>query len=1204
MAASMPSCLRDANSTCSPNVVNERQEAQSGEWSIAKNSEREKPQRDTQKISLATTMSSINEKRTCNTTALEQPTLKLDSRFGFLSAQQAATDNLLEQNEESKVTFASSSTTNFAENSTERKNVTKESAIPGSAVTIEECVYISKVELGPLYSRGSSISHSPSTIQPEAEGELIVRMPETIKLPTSFPKYSNIPGMPCLHQPKVIAWPDDRGILIQKLQSNRFPLLLYSGYSSYLYGSNADITKMMHLTLSCSRSASTSGFPSYVKCEPNMVHLLPTCTRICRIPGLASVEFVSGCEKEGFWDRSPISPVQIKETFIFPMSWTQEQAVSDSNMLKTMVAMLPTCSKKASLPGFPSAPQQLASYTPNNASFLPTCPGQTMIAGMPFRKKHMAYHVSWHILRGFIFDRPLRRRSFLVQGKSCVDKEHVKLIVSMLTSCPWKALIPCFPSVSFKEYTVPSVSFAPSQDPSMVDLLPTFPRKSRVNGLPSKELVSYQSADLDINHILIERPLRIHNALIQDNFPLTSEAQDKKEMVAMLSSCPVRTCLVGMPTRTQKLLPNIIYLVPMCPKLARTPGMPSQDQNTSHNRDWHALKQLLLMTPQKRTQAYIGQWILEDTENLKNMVNMGCLASASRQKPCMINLIPSLPRHSGISGLPSKTGQKGCLSSCTEWFAYKNILWEPTFFKREVQILNEVLFFDKNNSQSMTALLSSCPENVSVPGFPSALTLTNGPTIVKSSHLFPSLPCQMSADIPSMNNLLFTCPDQSRVCGMPSIFHRESYGADWIINPIWRRPLKNPGRMSVIQDHKMNSREKTLVRIMVSMLPPCPKHSSITGIPSKVGKRRVKVLLKEVPSMLKSLETFPKHSKIPGLPAKNSTKGGWYFHSNVVWEKTFNTVQQNLKALELSFADRNIMLSMQLSCPRQALNPGFPSAPQLQASDAIVDKYLDMVQLLPCCPRQSNIIGIPSRMPFISPSNVEGRSVVIIDIQGCCTCWKMSDYCYKDRIKAILSLETVEPNNTLSPGFKDVPLPDFIHFQNMANIVPSCPKQGSVLGVPSTTVHHSGHRWPGKTLLLVESQAELTEKEKENQMRQRLSPEELSLHNVPVYERFMEFINPSQDVPDDVQQRMTIESTCLLQTTVQDLPLSNYETQVDQPSSVSGTEMLYDDARPNIIEPDTIKPQSDPWSLLEANKNEQANRLSIDAEEKTVIGKG
>lgn len=482
----------------------------------------------------------------------------------------------------------------------------------------------------------------------------------------------------------------------------------------------------------------------------------------------------------------------------------------------------------------------------------------------------------------------------------------------------------------------------------------------------------------------------------------------------------------------------------------------------------------LIERPEKTTQAYIVQWKSKDTEILKEMVDLflSCpqkakvfgLPSAPRQEPCMVNLMPSCPRHSGVSGLPSKIGQKLCLSSCNEWFAYKNLQWESSFIKREVQILNTDLFFDKKTAESMRALLPSCPENASVPGFPSALTLTDGPTMVNFLHSctkeskvpgiplrdttkqlewaierkslllpreksavtlhlqdvdvfyldcemmvnmisilpscprtaclpgFPSVPCQMLADIPSMTNLLLTCPSHSRVCGIPSRFHSESDGAEWIVDvrPVWGRPLTNPRRLSVIHNHKMH-REKALVRIMVSMLPPCPKHSYIPGIPSKVGER-VETLLKEAPSMIKYLGTFPKHSKIPGLPAKNSAKEGWYFDRNVVWENPFNKrygiVQQNFRVIEMSYRDREIMLSMLPSCPQQALNPGFPSAPQLQAADAIEDKNIDMVQLLPCCPRQSNIIGFPSRMSIISYSNVQGRPVVIINTQGCSSCYK------------------------------------------------------------------------------------------------------------------------------------------------------------------------------------------------------------------------
>lgn len=1286
MAASVPSCLRDANTAFSPVVVNKTPAAQSGEWSIAKTSQREKPQRDTQQISLATSIPIMDEKIICKMTASDQTTSKLDSHFRILAGQQAAADNLPKQREESKVTFASSSTKSFVvqglENCMERKRVTQEFVFPSSAVSIEEkCMYISKVELGPLCPRGSSISHLPSTLQPEAQTEVIVRMPQMIKLLSSCPQYSKIPGMPCLHQSQVIAWPDDRRLLFQKLPGNRFPLLLYSDYVNYLYEGSAGIAKMVHLTPSCSRSANIPGFPSALKCEPNMAHLLPTCPRICRIPGLAAVGFMTGYEKS-FWDRCSLweKPVQIKETFVSHVSWGQEQAVSDTNMIKVMVAMLPTCSRKASVPGFPSAPLQQASNTPSMACLLPTCPMQTMIAGMPFRKTVMAYNDSWHILRELILDRPLRSKSVLVQKQSHEDKEHIKRMVYMLPSCPWKATIPCIPSVSQKESNVPSVPFTQSQDPSMVDFLPTCPRKTKVIGLPSKELVSCQSKDLDINHILMERPLSIGNVLIQDIFPVAPEDRDKREMfsmVAMLPSCPVRTCLVGMPTGPQKLLPSIISLVPMCPKQAQTPGMPSRDQITSENRDWHALRRLI-ERPEKTTQACIVQWRSKDTEILKDMVDMflSCpqkakvfgLPSAPRQEPCMVNLMPSCPRHSGVSGLPSKTRQKLCLSSCNEWFAYKNVQWEIPFIKREVQILNTDLFFDKNTAESMRALLPSCPENASVPGFPSALTLTDGPTMVNLLHScakeskvpgiplrdttkqlewaierkslllpreksavtlhlqdvnvfyldcemmvnmisilpscprtaclpgFPSVTCQTLVDIPSMINLLFTCPSYSRVCGIPSRFHSESDGAEWIVDvrPVWGRPLTNPRRLSVIHNHKMH-REKALFRIMVSMLPPCPKHSYIPGIPSKVGER-VEDLLKEAPSMIKYSGTFPKHSKIPGLPAKNSAKEGWYFDRNVVWENPFNKrygiVQQNFRVIEMSYRDCEIMLSMLPSCPQQALNPGFPSAPQLQAADAIEDKNIDMVQLLPCCPRQSNIIGFPSRMSIISDSNVQSRPVVIINTQGCSSCYKKYGSSHKDIMKAILSLEPYCPNIALSSGFIVVPPPDLDQFPNMANIVPSCPKKGSVLGVPSTHVHHSGQGWPGKTLLLAKSGTETTGKERENPMSQQLSLEELSFCKVSVCERSMEFIYPSQDVPEDVQQRMTIESsTCPL--------------QVDQPSSrVNGTDMLYDEASPTILELDTKKLKYDPCSPLETHKNEQGFWISIETEEKAVLEKG
>ncbi|XP_075943290.1 uncharacterized protein ehbp1l1a isoform X10 [Anarhichas minor] len=1257
---------------------NQSMAAQSGEWSIAKNSQQEKPQSDTRKISPAVPIPNIDKKTVCNMTASDQVSSRLDS-FGFLSAQQATADNSSKQREEFKVDLASSSTKSFdvhcfdPQCSMEKGRT--ENVASSAASTEEMCLYISKVELGPLCTTWDSISHSPSTLQPEVQIGPTVGIPSMIKLQSSCPQYSKIPGMSSLYQSEITAWPDKR-LLPQRLSNNRFPILLHSDYSS-LYEGSTGISKMVDLTPSCSRSASIPGFPSALKREPNMTCLLPICPRISRIPGLASAGAVNGFENN-VWDSCSLwkKHLQIKEAFVSHMSCVQEQAVTDTNMVKVMVAMLPTCSRKASVPGLPSAPLHKASATPSMASLLPTCPKQTMVAGMPGRQGVMAYNDSWHILREFILDRPLRSNPTLIQEKSHEDKEHM---VDMLQSCPWKETIPGFPSVPRKEPIMPSVPFAPSQDPN-------FPRKNRVIGFISKEPVGAQGEGLDITRqMLIGNPLSKGKVFIPDNYPGTSQDLDKRELVstvAVFPSYPVRTCLVGMPKGPQKLLPSIISIVPICPKQTQIPGMLSQNQIISDNKDWHALRRLIIKRPENKTQVHLVQWILKDTDIPKDMVDMltSCPNKANifglpsaPQEPSMVNIMPSYPIHSGVPGWPSKTGQKFCLSSCNEWFASKILHWDSPFIIKEVQILNAVLCFDINTAESMSSILPSCPKNVSAPGFPSALTLTitDGPTMVnllpsctkesrvpgmplrdtskqserlmeskplllpreKSAvklHLldvnvfysdcdmiinmvsilpscpqiaclpgFPSVPCQVLADIPSMINLLPTCPRHSSVCGIPSRYYSYSDEAEWNVYkmPAWERPLRNPGRLSVIHDHKMYFTEKA-VKVMVSILPPCPKHSFMPGIPSKAGERQVEAVMREPQSMLKTVATFPKHSKIPGLPAKNTAKDsdGWYVDKDVVWKSSFNrrygVVHQDFTVKDTSYRDKEIMLSMLPSCPRQALNPGFPSAPQSQAVDAIVEKHPDMVKLLKCCPQWSSIIGFPSRVSVIYDSKVGCWPVVMVKTQDCSSFYTKYSSPHKDIIMASLSLETSCPNIALSSCFPTVPMPDINRDPNMVNIVPSCPKKASVLGIPSTYVHHSEQGWPGTTI---------NENERENLTNEELSLEERYFCKVSVREGSKLFIFPSQDVPEDVQQRMSIESsTCPIETIVKDLPSSN---SVDQPSSrVNGIKMLWDEASP--IRFDTEKTKSDVCSALERCKDEQGFPIPIEAEEKAVVEKG
>ncbi|XP_060887483.1 uncharacterized protein ehbp1l1a isoform X2 [Labrus mixtus] len=1111
---------REANSAFLPMVMNTKTEVQFGQQSIVKTPQSEKPQGDTKEICPTIPILSIEEQTLCSTSASDQAPPRLDAHLRYSSAQKTMSDHSSEVREGAKVKVELSVTksvdmhgsdqehclekerTGNASWSFDKKQlcerdgrITQELVLPSSAVSIEEkCAYKSKLELGQLSPRGRAVSQLPSTVKPEPQVEGTVRVQSMITFQSSCPQFSKIPGVPSFDESQLLDWPTKWSSPFQMLPSKRFPLLLKSGYFTSLYTGGKEIAKMVDLTPSCSRSASIPGFPSALKREPNMTYLLPTCPRVCKIPGLASSETVMGYDMS-VWDRCSLwkLPLQTKE-FVLDMSCIEALVGSDPNIIKAMVSMLPTCSTKVRVPGFPSVPLQEAPSTPSMASLLPTCPKQTTIAGMPFKEVVMANYDGWHFAGKLITDRQVE--------KSYRDKEHIKQMMDMISSSALKATIPSF--------------------------------------TPQREIFC---------------------------------------SVTMSPLCPVRTCIWGIPTRPQKVIPSIVSLMPMCPKQSKTPGLPSHDQNLSNDIDWPALGKLINKIPEKKTQAYIVQWIPKATGTVHNMVDMllSCpqkaqvcgIPSAPQKEPSMVNIIPSFPKHSGVPGLPSKID----LKLCNEWFSFKSLQLENQFIKRKVESLTTGLSFDKKSAEMMNALSPSCPDISSVPGFPSLLTtpLPDDPAIMivtpcctKESRVpglplrhrtllphcphtaclsgFPSELCQMLEHLPSMVSLLPMCPRQSRVCGIASRFHNDSDEAEWSDWNEW--PFTNQRRLPLVHDlMKTYLKEKVLVRIMISMLPPCPKHSLIHGIPSKVEQRPVKSLLKEAPSMLKYFASFPEHSKIPGLPAKNKGKeyDCWNLEGIVIWEKPVHrryvVIQQDFTVQEMSIREIEIMLSMLPSCPRQALNPGFPSAPRPQDGDAIMDKNPVMAQLLPCCPTQSSVIGLPSRVSFDSEPKEMGWPEAIAKHGAP----------QKDKMK-----EFSRPNISLSTGPSSLTPSDVEWLANMVHIVPSCPEEASVYGAPS--IHHSGQVCSDKSPPSLKSGTKAVEKERENLTGQQLS---------------------------------------------------NSASLLNQPSSrVIKIGTLLDEASPITLDLDTKKVPFDVCSSSEMHRDEQASWIPIEAEETAVLEKG
>ncbi|XP_037333981.2 uncharacterized protein ehbp1l1a isoform X3 [Pungitius pungitius] len=1039
---------------------NESMAAPSGEKSVEKNSQWEKPQRDSQKISPAVPIPIMEKKTRCNITASDQVNSRLNP---FLSAEQVTAENLSKQGEEFKVDFATSSTKHFGVRVFDPRHCMEIKNVSSSAGSTEEmCLYTSTVELGPLCTTKSYISQSPSTLRPDVPIGGTRGLPRMIKLQSSCPQYSQIPGTPSLYQSEITAWPDWR-LLTPKLPSNRFPLLMHSDIS-YLFKSSKGLSKMVDITLSCPRSASIPGFPSAWKHEPNMTSLLPICPKISSIPGLASAGSVNGfennvCDSGSLWKKK----LQLKVAFI--SSCFQEQAVTDTNMVNVMVAMLPTCCRKARIAGFPSAPLHNVPSISNMASHLPTC-----------------IHNS--------------------QGAS--------------------------------------------QDPDKREIFST---------------------------------------------------------VALLPSYPVRTSLLGISKGPQKLLLSIASIVPLCPKQSKTPGMLSQNHNISDNKDWHALRKLIIMRPEKKTTSYLDHWTVKDKDML-DMLRSFCVDENTAKN--MSAILPSCPDKVSVPGFPSAltlTFTNGptmvkLLPSCTEasripgmslrdtskqseWLmGSKSLLRPQEKSAMEFHLLDVNGFYsDSDVIRNMLSILPSCPQTACLPGFPSA-------------------PSKVLADIPTMINSLPTCPRHSSVCGIPSRYYGYYDEAEWNVykRPVSERPLtgKLTGKMSVIYDHKMHIKDKAVVKLMVSMLPPCPKHSFIPGISSQAGARSVDAVIREDQTMLKTKAIFPQQREI--LHGNSSAKDwdGWYVDKDVVWKSSFNRrhgfVHKDFKDKDPSYRDKEMMLNMLESCHSRPLNPGTPSASQQQVLDATLEKHPNMVKLLPCCPQRSSIVGFPSRRSVIPDSEV-GDWPVVMKMQDCSEFHTMYSSPHKERMMPMDSLYPSCPN-ALSSYFPTVTMPDINWLPNMVNIVPSCPKKASVLGVPSTHVHLTEKEWQGTAII---------RSERENHTNEQLSMEERFFGKISVREGSKLSLLPSQDVSEDVQQGMTLESSSWhVEAIVKDLPSSNSE---HQPSSiVNGMETLWDEASPIGFDLDTETTKSNVCSDLEGYKDEKGFWIPIEAEEKDVGG--
>ena len=661
-------------------------------------------------------------------------------------------------------------------------------------------------------------------------------------------------------------------------------------------------SKMVALRPSCPVKSGLPGFPSAPKrIAPSMVSNYFTCPMASRIAGVTTRKPL-GSDSSTTW-----LALKTKQ-LCRPLSSGRCHTVDEISKMTTDFLnnenMLPSCPSRKSINGFPFAPRK----APSMANLLPTCPKVAKALGVASITCIKRGENAWDF-GSSLWLKPLAKEEILMGHcqETCSNHRVMEAMVDMMPSCPQKARIHGFPS-------------APRQENSIVSMRSTCPRKSRIPGFPSKEPYNSYGMDLEMSkQRALVQPLRKVELLFEGVLTRDFHCPENRQWcssVAMLPSCPLKSLISGVPSAPRKSTHSMVNLVRTCPRQSHVCGLPSRIPIHPESKGWYSQNNPILNRPAHKRCAEILQCDLRDVQSTESMAaslpscpeitSVPGFPSIWRQTSAcslnMQNMQPTCAKMSRVSGLPTLNHSKAA-----NWSI--DTLSHPSPKLRSVLPFEKMYTVDSDIVTNMVSMLASCPRKAHLPGFPS-----------NSSSLL--------AGVPSMLHLQHICPKHSKCSGIPSRYPLDLYEDFWNEDRglIWERPPGNTKSHPVIYGERTSHSEKHMLKIMVSMLPPCAKTSSIPGFPSKFPQSKHTSVNNE--------PTFPKHSEVPGLPARNHTanQDDWEVHRNTIWQKGLGMcrgLQHSWKVKELPSGDIERMLRILPLCARRALSPGFPSAAQL-----------------------------------------------------------------------------------------------------------------------------------------------------------------------------------------------------------------------------------------------------------------------------------
>lgn len=791
----------------------------------------------------------------------------------------------------------------------------------------------------------------PSVCNPQSKHQQVEWVPNMADLFPSCPRISTVPGFPSTamtftHETEGMNRPSDANTLWTKVMGPKtvepIQYLAISQYNSNMIGN------MVSLAYSCPSKTSIVGFPS---ANRGKILELPTistsCSKMSRVAGIPSSSLIQEDKPHVEWlsRKGWLLDKQSKEKLPFiinkPVQYTESSCM--------MVAIIPTCPETAVIPGFPSASCSkerwkggtmetfssscstestvsvvtgltltqgpvaqvdgfnTASYlqdkvVPSMSRLLPTCPVISRIPGYP--SKQESNNLDWVSGQTVNLSNPFKEKTVHFT-ETFTDTEDVTKNMTLLSSCPLAARIPGFPSAQQCK----------GQEPNMQNIRPSCPMLSHVAGCQSLQIP--RSSNWPTNQIIIiDRPTK--NPTININKAKENKTVLKSN-VALLPTCPSKTCIPGFPTVPVPKMQNIL---PSCPKRSNTVGIPSKE-GTMHL-DWlvESLNTIQLCCTTPKQKVFFIKDKAEATRNsMKSMFALAptCptltlipgfpMAPKPKVSPNMVNLQPCIPQTSRIIGLQSRERKHTHV-----WVFEKKSLWEKLLKTRSD--INDQFYFDPPFQQlahyyvkKMIALVPTCPREAQTPGFPSI-------PYIKVDQFY----LRKESD---MKSILHSCPGFALVPGFPSVNSVISVECLWKTQekPVWVKPVKQESILiSSISKHYDQYAETIL------LAPTCPDKARTPGFPS------VRNVMFAMTALLPSCSYA---SSIPGMPSRKDITQDFTQVDRVLptlplfGEKSLKAktllVSNDLPTVE----DKTVMASLVYCCPSKSRIPGFPSIPTI-----------------------------------------------------------------------------------------------------------------------------------------------------------------------------------------------------------------------------------------------------------------------------------